>query len=131
MLHWGSIRNRPNGPSGNAERSVRNKRESKTKDEDAHHDAKQTTTRQRLSTATTTPSALQLARAAIARWSGKTPPTSLTRDLFRVSVQARHLAQAQRGLAEWIALGGFSQDEEIVMPTLPQRVVCVQFWQHR
>lgn len=74
-------------------------------------------------TATTTPSALQLARAAIARWSGKTPPASLTRDLFRVSVQARHLAQAQRGLAEWIALGGFSQDEEIVMPTLPRRVV--------
>jgi hypothetical protein len=29
----------------------------------------------------------------------------------RVSPQARWLAQAQYGLAEWIARGGFSQDE--------------------
>jgi len=64
------------------------------------------------------PSALQLTRAAIARWRGKPPSDTLPPGLFRVSAQARHLAQAQRGLAEWIAQGGFSQYEEIVMPAL-------------
>jgi|GEM_PF-4549841 len=65
-----------------------------------------------------TPSALQLTRAAIARWRGKPPSGALPRDLFRVSVQARHLASAQRGLAAWIAQGGFAQDEDIVVPAL-------------
>jgi hypothetical protein len=72
----------------------------------------------RPSTAMAPQSALQLTRAAIARWTGKIPAATLPRDTFWISVQARHLAQAQRGLADWIAHGGFSQDEEIVMPTL-------------
>jgi hypothetical protein len=73
----------------------------------------------RPNTAMAPQSALQLTRAAIARWTGKTPAATLPRDTFWISVQARHLAQAQRGLADWIAHGGFSQDEEIVVPTLP------------
>jgi hypothetical protein len=57
-------------------------------------------------------SALQLTRAAIARWSGSSRPAGApARALPRVSPQARWLAQAQYGLAEWIARGGFSQDE--------------------
>ena len=65
-------------------------------------------------------SALQLTRAAIARWRGKPPVGALPRGLYRISAQARHLALAQRGLADWIAQGGFSQDEEIVPPLLLQ-----------
>ena len=57
-------------------------------------------------------SALQLTRAAIARWSGSNRPAGApVRAQPRVSPQARWLAQAQYGLAEWIARGGFSQDE--------------------
>ena len=61
-------------------------------------------------------SALQLTRAAIARWSGSARP-ALVRDMPRVSPQARWVAQAQGGLAEWIARGGFSQQEnDVVSP---------------
>ena len=57
-------------------------------------------------------SALQLTRAAIARWSGNSDGRAApARDLVRVSPQARWLANAQYGLAEWIARGGFAQDE--------------------
>ena len=56
-------------------------------------------------------SALQITREALARWSGKPQPAVLlARDLPRVSPQARWLAQAQFGLADWIAQGGFAQD---------------------
>lgn len=55
-------------------------------------------------------SALQITRDAIARWSGKRSAHALPKDVYRVSPQARHLDQAQRGLAAWIAQGGFSQE---------------------
>ena len=59
-------------------------------------------------------SALQITRAAIARWSGNPGPAApLARDLQRVSPQARWLSQAQCGLADWIARGGFSQADEL------------------
>ena len=58
--------------------------------------------------------ALQITRAAIARWSGSEGPAApLARDLRRVSPQARWLSQAQSGLADWIARGGFSQPDEV------------------
>ncbi|MES2316167.1 MAG: hypothetical protein V4631_01625 [Pseudomonadota bacterium] len=56
-------------------------------------------------------SALQMTRAAIARWSGSARPAS-ARDLVRVSPQARWVAEAQDGLANWIARGGFGQADE-------------------
>ena len=57
--------------------------------------------------------ALQITRAAIARWSGgEAPAAPLARDLQRVSPQARWLSQAQCGLADWIARGGFSQADD-------------------
>jgi hypothetical protein len=68
-------------------------------------------------------SALQLTRAAIARWSGGNRPAGApVRTQPRVSPQARWLAQAQYGLAEWIARGGFSQDESATT-TLPAPVM--------
>ncbi len=58
-------------------------------------------------------SALQIARAAIARWSGSPAAGStLARDVARVSPQARWVAEAQCGLADWIARGGFSQSDD-------------------
>lgn len=58
-------------------------------------------------------SALHMARAAIARWSGSARPAGApVRDLPRISPQARWLAEAQYGLAAWIARGGFSQPDE-------------------
>lgn len=63
-------------------------------------------------------SALQLTRAAIARWSGSTrPPSSPVRELPRISPQARWVAQAQDGLETWIAHGGFSQPDEAPLAT--------------
>jgi hypothetical protein len=58
-------------------------------------------------------SALHMTRAAIARWSGGVRPSgTLTRDLAHVSAQARWLADAQFGLAAWIAHGGFTQADD-------------------
>ena len=63
-------------------------------------------------------SALQLTRAAIARWSGSArPPGAPVRDLPRISPQARWVAQAQDGLESWIAHGGFSQPDEAPLAT--------------
>lgn len=58
--------------------------------------------------------ALATARDAIARWSGKPLPAcgALARDAVRVSPQARWLAETERGLAAFIAHGGFSRDED-------------------
>ncbi|MEJ7805329.1 MAG: hypothetical protein WKG03_05345 [Telluria sp.] len=58
-------------------------------------------------------SALQSAREAIARWSGKVPPAAaaLPRDTSRVSPQARWVAETQRGLAAFFEHGGFAQFE--------------------
>ena len=57
--------------------------------------------------------ALQITRAVIARWSGTLRPASaLAKDLPRISPQARWLSQAQCGLAEWIAAGGFSRPDD-------------------
>ena len=65
------------------------------------------------SSAALSQSALQITRDAIARWSGNAGSGApLARDLQRVSPQARWLAQAQCGLADWIASGGFSQAED-------------------
>ncbi|WP_073212477.1 hypothetical protein [Massilia sp. CF038] len=61
-------------------------------------------------------SALQLTRAAIARWRGSAPAASLPRDQTRVSPQARHLARAQRDLAAWMAMGGFAQEGNACAP---------------
>ena len=64
-------------------------------------------------------SALHMARAAIARWSGSSRPAGApARDLLRISPQARWLAQAQYGLATWIAHGGFSQPDEPALAPL-------------
>ena len=57
-------------------------------------------------------SALQIARAAIARWSGLPRPAPVARDLQHVSPQARWLSQAQGGLEQWIARGGFAQGDD-------------------
>lgn len=58
-------------------------------------------------------SALHITRAAIARWTGGTPPrASLRRDAVRLSPQARYIAQARRDLAAWMAHGGFAQDSD-------------------
>jgi hypothetical protein len=58
-------------------------------------------------------SALHMTRAAIARWSGSPVPAgALTRELPRVSPQARWLAEAHNGLADWIARGGFAQADD-------------------
>jgi hypothetical protein len=65
--------------------------------------------------------ALRMTRAALERWSGKARPhAALARDLPRVSPQARWLAQAQYGLAEWLARGGFSQTDDGAMLATPQ-----------
>jgi hypothetical protein len=67
-------------------------------------------------------SALQTARDAIARWSGKALPAAaaLPRDAARVSPQARWLAETQRGLAAFFEDGGFAQFEgaEAPLPAL-------------
>lgn len=66
------------------------------------------------STAALPQCALQITRAAIARWSGNSGPAApLARDLQRVSPQARWLSQVQCGLADWIARGGFSQPDDV------------------
>ena len=57
-------------------------------------------------------SALQITRAAIARWSGTGSVAALARDVPRVSPQARWVSQAQCGLAAWIEGGGFSQADD-------------------
>ncbi|QYF91971.1 hypothetical protein KY495_14420 [Massilia sp. PAMC28688] len=57
-------------------------------------------------------SALETARAAIARWTGGVRPSAeLPQDISRISPQARWVDQAQRNLAQWIAHGGFAQAE--------------------
>lgn len=61
-------------------------------------------------------SSLQLARAAIARWSGSPPAPVLPRGAVRISAQADHLARARRGLADWIASGGFGQAGDSAAP---------------
>jgi hypothetical protein len=61
-------------------------------------------------------SALQITREAIARWTGVTPAATLPKDVHRVSPQARHLEQARRDLAAWIADGGFAQDDAVPTP---------------
>jgi hypothetical protein len=69
-------------------------------------------------------SALHITRAALARWSGNSNlPAAPARDLARVSPQARWLANAQYGLAAWIARGGFAQDETPTMDGLPTPVM--------
>ena len=69
-------------------------------------------------------SALHITRAAIARWSGNSDrPVAPARDLVRVSPQARWLANAQYGLAEWIAGGGFAQDDTASSDGLPTPVM--------
>jgi hypothetical protein len=58
-------------------------------------------------------SALQLTRAAIARWSGSARPSGApARDLAHISAQARWLADTRCGLDEWIARGGFTQVDD-------------------
>jgi hypothetical protein len=58
-------------------------------------------------------SVLEITRDAIARWTGKSPSAApLANDLRRISPQARWLSQAQCGLADWIARGGFSQADD-------------------
>jgi hypothetical protein len=65
-------------------------------------------------------SALQATRAAIARWSGSASrPGAPARDVPRVSPQARWLAEAQCGLAAWIAHGGFAQADETASAMSP------------
>ncbi|MES2016792.1 MAG: hypothetical protein V4484_09865 [Pseudomonadota bacterium] len=59
-----------------------------------------------------TESALHLARSALTRWSGSAPASTPVRELPRISAQAHWLAEAQYGLAAWIARGGFAQDDE-------------------
>ena len=62
-------------------------------------------------------SALQQTRAAIARWSGKAlPDGALVREVPRISPQARWVAEAQYGLADWIARGGFAQVDDSAAP---------------
>jgi hypothetical protein len=74
-------------------------------------------------------SALQLTRAAIARWSGNARPACApARDLARVSPQARWLADTRYGLDEWIARGGFAQSDEATLtaPTIHHSVdACI------
>jgi hypothetical protein len=74
-------------------------------------------------------SALQLTRAAIARWrGGSSQAAPVARDLPHVSPQARWLAQAQCGLANWIAQGGFAQADEVPLcgPVLYQLPRCAR-----
>ena len=62
-------------------------------------------------------SALQMTRAAIARWRGTTrSPATPARDLRHISPQARWLAQARNDLDSWIAQGGFAQAESSPLP---------------
>lgn len=61
-------------------------------------------------------SALQITREAIARWTGVAPAAALPKDVSRVSPQARHLEQARRDLAAWVADGGFAQDDTAQTP---------------
>ena len=69
-------------------------------------------------------SALHITRAAIARWSGNSDrPAIPARDRVRVSPQARWLANTQYGLAEWIARGGFAQDDTPITDGLPTPVM--------
>lgn len=68
-------------------------------------------------------SALHMARAAIARWSGSHPARAPARDLTRISPQARWLAQAQYDLETWIAHGGFSQTDETTLAPLATPVM--------
>lgn len=71
-------------------------------------------------------SALQIARAAIARWSGLPRPTPVARDLQHVSPQARWLSQVQGGLDQWIAGGGFAQaDDAGAAPLTPPQMYLV------
>lgn len=73
--------------------------------------------------------ALSMARAAIARWRGAPlPPGDLPCAPSRVSPQARWLAQTQAGLRNWIADGGFAQDDATLVdkagrPTLAAPVM--------
>ncbi|HEY0063447.1 MAG TPA: hypothetical protein VGC21_15115 [Telluria sp.] len=67
-------------------------------------------------------SALQLTRAAIARWRGAPVARVLPQDASRVSPQARHMTQAVAGLDAWIAAGGFGLDTDPVSPApAPER----------
>lgn len=69
-------------------------------------------------------SALQMTRAAIARWRGTTrSPATPARDLRHISPQARWLAQARMGLDSWIAQGGFAQVDLTESSPLPASVM--------
>lgn len=80
------------------------------------------------STNTMALSALRMTRDAIARWTGgATPPAALSRDLCRVSPQARWIAKTQQDLAAWIECGGFSQVADAPQDCLPALPLPVMF----
>jgi hypothetical protein len=76
-------------------------------------------------------SALRITREAIARWTGAAPAATLPKDVYRVSPQARHLDQARRNLAAWIADGGFAQEDAApLMAPVMYRPRPSQAWQN-
>ena len=76
--------------------------------------------------------ALEITRAAIARWSGNpNAPAPHAHDHVRVSPQARWVAEAQYGLASWIAHGGFAQIDDTGTATEHAPLVMFQVSERR